>query len=313
MTDPAIPTLTTLQSTVAGAVPVHHIGGLSQTTRALFILCKPRLACFSILSAMAAYAAVQNETGWFHLVVSLIGISLAAGGALSLNQWWERAIDAKMQRTADRPLPRGQVSSRLALTWSLALSLSSLLLLTVFINPLSALLAAATILLYGLVYTPLKRHTRWATEIGSISGALPPLLGAAAAGQVHTPVAWTLAAILLFWQMPHFYGIGWMYRQDYRNAGFPLLPATDPSGQRTANWSLGYTLGLGLVSLLPWFLGWFNWIYGTFALIGFAFLLARTLQFRNATDHRDPAARRMFLATVLYLPPILIALVIAVV
>lgn len=284
--------------------------GFQQTARALFQLCKPRLAFFSILSALAAYASVPGGAGWLHLILSATGITLAAGGALSLNQWWERAIDAKMQRTADRPLPRGQVSSQAALIWCLALSISSLILLGLGVNLLSASLAAVTIILYGLVYTPLKRRTRWATEIGSISGALPPLLGAAAAGQVNTPVAWTLAAILLFWQMPHFYGIGWMYRTDYRKAGFPLLPAIDPDGSRTANWSLGYTLGLGIVSLLPWFLGWFSALYGVVALPAFAFILWRTLQFRNAQDNRDPAARKMFLATVLYLPPILIALVV---
>lgn len=278
------------------------------TAGALLMLTKPRLAFFSILSAMAAYACVQAPVSPLHILWSLAGISFAAGGALSLNQWWERSIDSQMQRTRSRPLPQEQLTPGIALAWSLGLSATGISLLYVAVNPLSAALAASTIVLYGLVYTPLKRRTVWATELGSFSGALPPLLGAAAAGDVFSPAAWLLAALLLFWQMPHFYGIGWMYQKDYRAAGFPLLPAVDSTGQSTAFWSLFYTLCLGLVSLLPWLFGPFGVFYGIPAAIGFAYLLSRAIAFqRNRTD-RDAAARKLFLATVIYLPPLMTAI-----
>src|SRR5690606_26892581 len=112
------------------------------------------------------------------------------------------------------------------------------------------------------VYTPLKRTTRWATEVGSVSGALPPLLGAAAAGDPLSAPAWLLAAVLLFWQMPHFYAIGWRYRSQYQAAGLPLLPVVDPDGRRTSYWATGYTAALVAVSLLPWLTGSFGAVYG---------------------------------------------------
>jgi heme o synthase len=200
-------------------------GSAASLAKALFLLTKPRLASFSILSGMAGYAVAGPGRGWSHAGVAFTGIALSAGGALSLNQWWERKTDALMRRTAGRPLPRGEVGASVALAWSVALSGAGVGVLLVGAGPAAAGLAAATIGIYGLVYTPLKRRTRWATEIGSVSGALPPLLGAAAAGHAWAAPAWVLATVVLFWQMPHFFAVGWMYRDDYRAAGFPLLPA----------------------------------------------------------------------------------------
>jgi len=167
-----------------------------------------------------------------------------------------------MQRTRARPLPQGNLTPPEALAWSAGFSVSGVALLGLFVNPAAATLAAATILVYGVVYTPLKRRTRWATEIGAVSGALPALLGNAAAGDLAARPGIALTAILLLWQMPHFFAIGWRHRDDYRAAGFPLLPAVDPDGRRTAAWSLGYSVALLIVSLVPWALGWFGPIYG---------------------------------------------------
>lgn len=277
--------------------------------RALFALTKPRLACFSILSGMTGYAAAASEGGWPRLLASLAGISLAAGGALSLNQWWERETDALMRRTAARPLPSGKISPAGAFAWTLALGAGGAGVLAVTAGPLAAALAVAIIVLYGLVYTPLKRRTRWATEIGSLSGAMPPLLGAAAAGDALAPGAWLLAGILLFWQMPHFFAIGWMYRADYRAAGFPLRPAVDATGRNTAAWSLAHVLLLATVSLLPWAAGWSGWIYGVTALAGAAAMLAAGIRFLTDAENRDRRARQLFLTTLLYLPPVMAALV----
>src|SRR5207302_2023285 len=130
------------------------------------------------------------------------------------------------------------------------------------VNLPAAVIAAATILIYGVVYTPLKRRSRWATEVGAVSGALPALLGNAAAGHLGARSGVVLTLILLCWQMPHFFAIGWRHRGDYRAAGFRLLPAVDASGARTAAWSLAYTLALVIVSLVPWVQGWLGPCYG---------------------------------------------------
>ncbi|HEY0968790.1 MAG TPA: heme o synthase [Opitutaceae bacterium] len=275
----------------------------------LLALTKPRLALFSIFSGMAGYAVTAKDAGAAEAVVVLAGLALSAGGALSFNQWWERDTDRRMRRTARRPLPRGAISVGAALTWSLALSGAGVGLFLGRGLPVAAVLATATIVIYGLVYTPLKRRTRWATEVGSISGALPPLIGAASAGDPGAGPAWLLAGILLLWQMPHFFAIGWMYRDDYRAAGFPLRPAVDPTGADTARWSLLYTLVLFVGSLAPWMLGRVGAIYGATALLGGLGLLATAVRFLASAGMRDRRARDLFLASILYLPPVMAALV----
>lgn len=275
----------------------------------LLALTKPRLAMFSIFSGMAGYGVAYTDTGG-DASFALAGLALSAGGALSLNQWWERDTDRRMRRTAKRPLPRGAISSGAALAWSITLSSSGVGIFLLCNSPMAAVIAASTIGIYGLVYTPLKRRTRWATEIGSISGALPPLIGAAAAGDSGSKSAWLLAGILLFWQMPHFFAIGWMHREDYRQAGFPLLPAIDTTGRRTAGWSLFYTLGLVAVSLAPWALGWVGPVYGMSAAIGGLGMLLASVRFLRETESRDRRGRDVFLASIVYLPPVMAALVI---
>ncbi|BET66813.1 heme o synthase [Opitutales bacterium ASA1] len=275
----------------------------------LVALTKPRLAFFSVLTAATAYGSAAVGLGWIHASAMLVGTTCAAAGALSLNQWWERDLDRLMRRTRSRPLPRAALSHRVALAWSLALGVSGVALLAVWTTHLAALLAAATIVLYGFVYTPLKRRTRWATEIGAIAGALPPLLGGAAAGAIASPTAWVLFAVLFFWQMPHFYAIGWMHRDDYRAARFPLLPAIDESGRRTALWSFGYCLSLLAVSTVPWAIGLAGPVYGTGALgSGGAMLWCATRFVASAKHDRDAAARRLFLASIAGLPVLLFAL-----
>ena len=285
--------------------------------RALWTLTKPRLAFFSILTTMAAYGATQTSGNILLAFLTLLGTSLSAGGALSLNHWWEKDIDSLMSRTRDRPLPRQEISPGFALGWSIFLSVSGLLVLLLFVNVWSATFAGATIVLYGFVYTPLKRRTRWATEVGSISGALPPLIGAAAAGNSLSGPGVSLFLILLFWQMPHFYAIGWMYRSDYQAAGFPLLPAVDKDGRQTANWAIAYTVLLVLVSLLPLVLGWLGAIYGVVAVLGGLWFLWASIQFYQAANHPSVStselrlvARKLFLASVKYLPAVLIAMVV---
>ena len=272
---------------------------------AVFALTKPRLAAMSVLSTMTAYATAGERTS--PAVATLLGTALAAAGALSLNQWWERRSDAVMERTRGRPLPQGKLAAREALRWSVAFSLGGVAVLALWVNATAAAVAAATILLYGVVYTPLKRRTRWATEIGSISGALPALLGNAAAGDLAARPGLVLTIVLLFWQMPHFFAIGWRHRADYRAAGLPLLPAIDLTGARTAAWSLGYTIALAMVSLASWPFGEQGVIYGAAARVANACFLQRAWRFVVDAD-RDCAARRLFLASLFYLPALMGAL-----
>lgn len=290
---------------------IRAVPQFASFARALVILTKPRLAFFSILSAMSVYAATNPGLPLVHTIATLLGTTLAAGGALSLNQWWERDTDALMRRTCHRPLPTQTLPAPVALCWSLLLSISGVGLLLWQINPAAAALAAATIVVYGLIYTPMKRRARWATEIGSLSGALPALLGAAAAGDLLSPPGWILAGILLFWQMPHFYAIGWRYRADYQAAGLPLLPATDPTGRQTARWSLGYSLILAVISLIPWLTGTLGHVYGVVALIANAYFLWNAARFHAAPSERDANAKRLFLASIIYLPAIMTALALA--
>lgn len=273
---------------------------------ALLALTKPQLAAMSVLTALVAYGAARPNPAT--ALATIIGTSLAAAGALSLNQWWERRADALMRRTRGRPLPQALVPPSVALAWSLGLSLAGTGLLAWQVNPTAAAFAALTILLYGVVYTPLKRRTRWATEIGAISGALPPLLGNAAAGDLWAAPGVALAALLLCWQMPHFFAIGWRHRADYRAAGFRLLPAVDLAGARTAAWSLGYAALLLPVSLAPWALGHLGAIYGVTAALAGAGFVHGAWRFWTDPAQRDLAARRLFVASIIYLPVVIVAL-----
>ncbi len=259
----------------------------------------------SVLTTMVAYATARPLAG--AALATLAGTTLAAAGALSLNQWWERRADALMVRTRGRPLPSANLSAGEALAWSVGFSIAGVVLLASLVNLAAAALAAATILIYGVIYTPLKRRTRWATEIGSLSGALPALLGNAAAGDLASRPGLVLTAILLFWQMPHFFAIGWRHRIDYRAAGFPLLPAVDPTGARTAGWSFGYAVALVFASLAPWALGWLGAIYGVTTVLANGWFLRDAWRFMQAGD-RDRAARRLFFSSIFYLPIVMGAL-----
>ena len=273
---------------------------------AVLALTKPRLAAMSVLTTMTAYATARPATE--SLLATLAGTTLAAAGALSLNQWWERRCDARMERTRGRPLPQGRLSPAAALAWSVGFSIVGVGILALGVNSAAAAIGAATILVDGVVYTPLKRRTRWATEIGSISGALPALLGNVAAGDLAARPGLVLTAILLLWQMPHFFAIGWRHRLDYRAAGFPLLPAIDESGARTARWSFAYIVLLTGISLAPWPMGWLGAIYGLTTLGANLWFLQCGWQFVAAAE-RDRSARRLFLASIFYLPVVMAGLI----
>lgn len=282
---------------------------LARTARALVALTKPKIAFASLITTLAAYMAAKGPADAISIFSLAGGTAAAAAGSLAFNQWWERNSDGYMQRTRSRPLPRAELSATTALVWSLALSVFGTAWLALAFNFTAAGLAAGTIVIYGLLYTPMKFCTRWATEVGSVSGAMPPLLGAVVAGDPWSVPAWILAAVLLFWQMPHFFSIGWIHRRDYRAAGLPLLPAIDETGRRTAAWSVIYSFSLLGALITPWFLGWTGAIYGVPSMISGVWIFWRSWQFQRAKGDRKIEARRLFRSTIFTLPIVLFALV----
>jgi protoheme IX farnesyltransferase len=271
-------------------------------------LTKPRIAVASVLTVVGGYVAASGaaDAGLAHTAG---GSFLAAAGSLAYNQWWERDSDLLMARTSGRPLPQGRMRASTALAWGLGFSIAGLIWLYLACGTLASLIGAAIIIIYGFIYTPMKRLSRRATEIGAVSGALPPLLGAAAAGQPESIAAWTLAGILLFWQMPHFYAIGWIHRADYRAAGLPLQPTRDPDGKQTASLAVLHVLATAVVAIWPLVCGHFGWVYGLTAGVTMAWLIWRAIRWRLAVD-RNFEARRLFRATLFTLPPLMFALMI---
>jgi heme o synthase len=234
------------------------------------------------------------------LLATLVGTGLVAGGASALNQIIERQPDAQMRRTRRRPLPDRRLTPRDALVFAVFLSVSGLVILAAGANVLSALVALATLITYAAVYTPLKRLTSFSTVIGAIPGALPPVIGWAAARDSLSQGAWVLFGIVFLWQLPHFLAIAWIYREDYAKAGFPMLPVIDPDGRSTARQSVVYAAALLPLSLAPTLLGMTGNIYFAGALVLTVLFVGLSLRF--AATRSIPDARRLFFGSIIYLP-----------
>jgi protoheme IX farnesyltransferase len=212
---------------------------------------------------------------WLTLLHTIIGTGLIASGTAALNQWYEREADAKMKRTQARPLPSGRLSAHNALIFAILISVAGFIELFVAVNALTGWLGLFTLLSYLFVYTPLKQRSPHSTTIGAIPGAMPPLIGYAAASGTLTWDAWILFAILFIWQFPHFYAIAWMYREDYERAGIRMLPVVEPDGESTARRILLYSLILIPISMVPKFLAMTGNLYLAGALaLGLFFLYA---------------------------------------
>lgn len=276
--------------------------------RDYFELTKPRLSLLSVLTAMVGYFAARPPSNPAKFTLLLIGTSLAAGGVAALNQWMEHDTDAQMKRTADRPIPTGKVPTGSAFVLGWGMCVMALFLLFARVDRLAAFFTLCTIISYLGWYTPAKRTSVWSTEIGAIAGAFPPLIGWCAGEGRVTSLGWILFAVLFFWQIPHFMAVAWLYRRDYSAVHFPMLPVLDESGRRVAAWSLINAIALVVVSLLPVFLGHATLAYGFAAAAGGAWFLWRALVFLRPTT-RDVAARKLFLASITYLPLVLGALV----
>jgi len=264
-------------------------------------LTKPRITTLVVLTTWVAYiVAARGSVQPWQLLHTLFGTALVCGGTSALNQVWERDRDAMMRRTASRPLPAGRLPSGEALAFGVVVSLIGLFDLALFVNPLTALVAGSTLIAYVFAYTPLKTRTWWSTSVGAIPGAAPPLIGWAAARGTLDAGAAALFAIQFIWQLPHFYAIAWMYREDYARAGFKMLSVLDPEGTRTRRQIMAWAALLLPVSLLPVVVGANGWIYaGGAILLGTGFLvLALGMRKRNEVS----SARRVFLGSILYLP-----------
>ena len=264
-------------------------------------LTKPRLNMLVLVTALAGmYLASPDGVAFPVLLHALVGTALVAGGAAAFNQVWERHTDALMGRTRRRPIPAGRLGCTESLWFGSALSVAGVVELAVFVNGLSASVAAVTLSTYVLAYTPLKRRTSLSTLVGAIPGALPPVIGwAAAAGDITLP-AIVLFGIVFLWQMPHFLAIAWLYRHEYAAAGIPLLPVLEPDGRRTGRQALLYAAALWPVSLLPTLVGLAGGTYIAIATVLGCILILLSAQF--ARERSMPSARRLFLFSIVYLP-----------
>lgn len=272
-------------------------------------LAKPRLNFLVVASALAGYTMAGGDTSNVALLLcTLAGTGLVAGGASALNQVIERQPDALMRRTRMRPLPDGRLQPGESLIFATATAGAGLLILALGANLLSAAVAFTTLLTYAAIYTPLKRVSSFATVVGAIPGALPPVIGWAAARDTLSQGAWILFGIVFLWQLPHFLAIAWIYREDYARAGFPMLPVIDPDGRSTARQASVYAAALLPVSLAPTLVGMTgtDYFYGAFALT--LLFLGLTLQF--ARTRSIPDARRLFFGSIIYLPLLWIVMIV---
>lgn len=272
-------------------------------------LTKPRITLMVVLTTLVGYLlATPGALDWARLVHTLVGTALLAGGASALNQYLERRIDALMRRTARRPLPAGRLAPRRALAFGVGLGLAGGLYLLLLVNALTSALGVLTLVSYILVYTPMKPKSNLNTIVGAVPGAIPPMMGCTAVRNEVDLLAWALFGILFLWQMPHFLAIAWLYRTDYQRGGLAMLPVEDADGNRTARQMMLWASALVPVSLLPSVLGVSGLAYfvGAF-LLGLGFL-ASAVAFGFYQNPRT--ARRVVLASVAYLPLVLILMVI---
>jgi protoheme IX farnesyltransferase len=276
------------------------------TWRHYLELTKPRLSMLSVSTAMVGYVAAvpYSYWDWQRTLFVMLGTALCAGGVAALNMWMESDTDALMQRTMDRPIPTGIVQPGSAFVLGWVLCISGTMMLFKMVNGLSAFLALATVVAYLAIYTPAKKWSRWSTEIGAISGALPPLIGWAAAGRSNAPLGWTIFAILYTWQMPHFFSLAWTYRKDYAAAGMPMLSVVDPTGNKVSRRTFIWTVLLTAASLLPTLLGYCSWYYFAFAAALGLWILKSAFVFLNPAK-RETEARRLFFISIAYLPLLL--------
>lgn len=291
-----------LKADTQGAAPPRSLFGW---LRLYLELGKYRLSLLVVMTTGVGYLLSPRESPdpW-RLVATLCGTYLAALGANALNMWIERERDRLMVRTMRRPLPSGRITPRHALAAGLCMALAGDLLLFLLANPLTAGLALLTQVVYAGIYTPLKVVTPYCTLAGALTGAIPPLMGFAAATGRLEPPAFVLAALLFTWQMPHFLALAWMFSDDYARGGYRMLPLVDAGGSATCRMLVLYSLALMPMGLAAAIAGLTGLVFGIAALVLGAALLALAL--RLCVERSAGEARRVFLGSVIYLPLLLL-------
>jgi len=270
----------------------------------LMMLTKARLTMLVLITTFVGFCfASGDRLNWLLLLNTLFGTALVAGSAAVLNQFIEIKVDRLMERTKVRPLPSERMMPSTALKIGCSMAFVGVASLACTVNLFAASLAVATWLMYLFLYTPLKRRTSFCITVGAISGAIPPVIGWVAAKPSLGAGAWILFGVLFLWQMPHFMAIAWMYRDEYAQAGFVMLRRNDIGGLATSIESLLYTVALFAVTLLPAILRMTTWVYLGGALLFNAVMLTCAIQFLVLRDR--PSARRLFFASIIYLPCIL--------
>ncbi|HXG04875.1 MAG TPA: heme o synthase [Candidatus Binatia bacterium] len=275
-----------------------------QVAADLVALTKPRVVVMVLVTTLVGYyVGLDAAPDYGRMLHLLVGTLLAAAGTLALNQYWERDVDARMERTRGRPLPDGRLAPLEALAFGVAVTAAGVGYLAAFVNVLAAGVTAATVVLYLFAYTPLKLRTALCTIVGAVPGALPPVTGWVAAREEIGLGAAVLFAILFLWQIPHTLAIGRLYREDYARAGVRVLPVVDAEGGSTERQIVSASLGLLAVSLLPTLIGLAGPVYFFGALVSGGLLAAV-----GALQAREPSsatARRVLYASLLYLPAVL--------
>lgn len=264
-------------------------------------LLKPGISAFVVVTGVAGYLlGLDGNIDWSVLIGLMLGTGLTAGGSGALNHVVEHRHDALMERTKDRPIPSGRLSQMNGAIYGIALLLLGTLVLFLTTNALTAGLAFTTGLLYVLVYTPMKRKTALNTFVGAIPGALPILGGYTAATGVLGTMGWAVFAILFLWQLPHFYALAWMLREDYEKGGFVMLPSLDASGKSTATHALVATVLLAIAGIVPTLLGVSGWLYLIgMAVVGIVFLIPAISFLKERTYDR---AKKLMFASIVYVP-----------
>ncbi len=274
-------------------------------------LTKPRLSLLSVLTSLAGYfcSAPAQPTDAKVLVSLALGTALAAGGCGAVNMWWESDADAKMERTRNRPIPAGIIRPGAALLFGMILLVAGVGLVWLGANPLAGALTAATTFSYLFLYTPLKTLTSWCTLVGSLPGAIPPIIGTAAKLGAIDRMGWLLFALLFFWQVPHFMALAVMCREDYARGGFKVATVDDPSGRSASAWALAFILPMIVVAgaiATNFFPNWtspYVWV----SFLAGAWFFKLTLEFA-LPQRRAAVAKPLFIASILYLPVVLLTL-----
>jgi len=304
-----LPCMSIAGSSISTAVPAEATDAAARRGRlSLYAdLTKARLSALVLFTAAVGFVmAATSPIDWMTFLWTVIGVGLAAGSANAFNEVFEVHRDARMHRTRNRPLPSGRMSLLHGFLAAAAMGYVGVMTLALLVNLASAILALLTILIYVLVYTPLKVRTTLNTWVGAVCGALPPMIGwVAARGQID-PGAWVLAALLFIWQLPHFLALAWLYREDYERGGYRMLPSVDPSGRLTASVVVHTSLILLPTTFAAAMAGLAGWVFAIASIPLGAWMVNLALQFARRRD--DATARKAFLGSIAYLPLVLVAL-----